>query len=340
MSTWIEASLQDAVAALLRSGEREIAAALGRLLGEPELRQLQLFRAPEAEAIADEIIECDTLEALHELLPAVAAVLGVRHCTVHCVRDSAASAYATRVLTTYPEAWVAEYVGKRYLTVDPVMARCSGAPGMFFWDELPADSPITRRFLASATEHGVGPSGVTLLGADEDGNPVAVSLACGDDPAQFRQAFGLRTSDFADLGALLIDVFSELARPRARPKIRASEDQLKVLRALISGKSLDEIAGWRFAYGSFATVQKSILQTFGATTLYQAAGIAARTGLLEGLPYFEEEIVPGRGSAHAGSPEDEVHGRMLVGYGTSTIRAALYRDTKEPQPAMSIQVGA
>jgi hypothetical protein len=322
MSTWIEASLQDAVAALLRSGEREIAAALGRLLGEPELQQLQLFRAPEAEAIADEIVECDTLEALHALLPAVAAVLGVRHCTVHCIRDSAAAAYSTRVLTTYPDCWVAEYVGKRYSTIDPVMARCLGAPGVFLWDELPVESLIAQHFLQSATEHGVGPAGATFVGADDSGNPVAVSLASGEEPEQFRGTFHPRVSDFVDLSALLIDVFSGLARDRARPPIRASEDQLRVLRALICGRSLEEIAGWRFTYGSFATVQKSILQTFGATTLHQAAGLAARLGLLEDLPYFEEEIVSGRSTARTCGPSDGLTGRMLVGYGESTIRAA------------------
>jgi hypothetical protein len=81
----------------------------------------------------------------------------------------------------------------------------------------------------------------------------------------------------------LIDAFSELARERARPVIRASEDQLKVLHLR---PVAEEIVGWRFSYGS-ATVQKSILQTFGATTLHQAAGVAARMGLLEDLPYFE-----------------------------------------------------
>jgi hypothetical protein len=65
---------------------------------------------------------------------------------------------------------------------------------MFFWDELPAESPIARQFLASAAERGVGPAGVTLLGADSDGNPVALSLASGDDPAPFRLAFGRRMS--------------------------------------------------------------------------------------------------------------------------------------------------
>jgi hypothetical protein len=138
----------------------------------------------------------------------------------------------------------------------------------------------------------------------------------------------------------LIDAFSELARERARPVIRASEDQLKVLRALICGRSLEEIVGWRFSYGSFATVQKSILQTFGATTLHQAAGVAARMGLLEDLPYFEEEIVPGRGGAQTTSPEDGLSGTILVGYGASAIRASAYQDGDALQSAISIQAGA
>jgi hypothetical protein len=290
MSTWIEASLSDAVAALVRSGEKEIAAALGRLLGEPELRELQLYRAPRVAALADEIYDCDSLDALYDRLPAVADAFGATHCTIHCVRDRGATVFSKRVLTTYSDAWVKEYVAKRYATVDPVMTRSFGEPGMFFWDELPRTSPMTGYFLEKAAAHGVGPSGVTLVSSDAEDNRIAVTLAASSDPAAFRQAFRPRLSDFADLAPLMIEVFAEFARARPVQAPIPTDDQLKVLRALMCGQSLEEIRRRHIAYGSFDTLVRSILRTFGARTLHQAAALAARMGVLEDLPYFEDDI--------------------------------------------------
>ena len=293
MSTWIEASLHDAVSALIRSGEKEIAAAIGRLLGDPGVKELQLYRAPEIAELADELFDCESIEALHALLPSIAAALGALHCTIHCVRDSGATVDSTRVLTTYSAVWLSEYIGKRYFSVDPVMERCLGEPGTFFWDELRRESPMASYFFEKAAEYGVGPSGVTFLSSDPDGNPVAVTLAGNVNPAEFRQAFRPRMSDFADLAALMIEVFADLAKDQGRQLAKPSDDQLKVLRALICGRSLEEIGQMRFAYGSFTTVEKSILQTFGARTLHQAAALAARIGLLDEPPLFEEDILPG-----------------------------------------------
>lgn len=54
-----------------------------------------------------------------------------------------------------------------------------------------------------------------------------------------------------------------------------------------------EIEGFHFTYGSFKTIEQSILKTFGAKTLAQAAALASNKGLLESLPYFEEDIFVG-----------------------------------------------
>lgn len=290
MSTWIEASLRDAVAALIQSGEKELAAGLFRLLADPGVTSMQLFRYSEVADLADKIYDCETLEELHGLVPAIASALGVDHCTIHCVRERGATIYRTRVLTSYDEAWVSEYVGKRYYTIDPVMARCQAEGGTFFWDELPVPSPIGNFFFETAVRHGVGPSGITAVLSDPDGNTVAVTLASTLEPAAFRRAFKARMSDFVDISAILVEVFADLAREQAPSGLSATEDQMKVLRALVCGKSLADIERMHYSYGSFATVEKSILQTFGARTLHQAAAIAARLGLLDELPYFDEDI--------------------------------------------------
>ncbi len=49
-----------------------------------------------------------------------------------------------------------------------------------------------------------------------------------------------------------------------------------------------------FTFGSFVTIEKSILMNLGARTLTQAAALAARLGVFENLPYFEDDIYPAR----------------------------------------------
>lgn len=294
MSTWIETSLHDAVQALMRTGEREIAANLGRLLDEPEIKSLQLYKSPQIADLADEIFDCGGLDGLHAILVEAATAFGVAHCTIHCVRERHAAFHGTKVLTTYPRAWVSEYVARRYSTIDPVIARCLEGAGVFFWDEIPATNPITGHFVRSAMAHGIGPAGVTFVEDNARGNTIAVSLASAADPAEFRRDFRTRLSDFGDIATLMVEVFSELACDSTEAEFNPTDDQLKVLRAIASGRLMTEIEAFPFIYGSFQTVEKSILMSFGAKTLAQAAALAVRRGILENLPYFEEDIYPAR----------------------------------------------
>jgi hypothetical protein len=295
VSAWIESSLQDAIVALTRAGNGDIAASLGRLLDEPELKMLQLYRNPQVADLADAILDTDSFEALHEQLPGVAAAFGAVHCTIHCVRERTAAFLPCKVLTTFPADWIAEYVQKRYSTIDPVIARSLRANGIFFWDEIDHPSPAVVAFMRAAAGHGVGPSGVTFTADNVHGNTVAVSLAAPEEPDVFRRMFTPRLSDFSDLGGLLIEVFSDIGHQgEDGPCGTLTDDQLKVLRAVAAGRTATEMEAFHFTYGSFATIEKSILMNMRARTLAQAAVFAIKHGLLEDLPYYEEDIFGGR----------------------------------------------
>ena len=290
MPSWIEASLRNAVLALSRCGETEIAANLGRLLEEPEVQSLQLYRSPEVAALADEVFDCDSLDDLYGLLDRICAAFAVAHCTVHRIRERNVASYGTKVLTNYPERWITEYINRRYFSVDPVVDRALQGPGAFFWDEVGRADPITAHFTRSAIDHGVGPAGITFVGDNEHGDTVAVSLAVPLEHASFRRLFAPKLSDFTDLAALLIDVFSDLTCKDQPRSLALTEDQLKVLRALASGRSRSEVESLSITYGSFATLEKSILKALHADTLVQAVAISVRQCLLETLPCFEEDV--------------------------------------------------
>jgi hypothetical protein len=267
MPTWIEAALEAAASSLARIGETELAATLERLRDEPDIKALKLYRSLAVAELADELYDCDSLEYYFGLIERVAREFGVEHCTVHCVRERSTAYFGTKVLTTFPKDWVKQYVDRRYSTIDPVVARCRLGEGVFFWDELVSSDPITKYFVKSCVEAGIGPAGVTVVELATNGGLIGVTLSSVADHGTFRRDFQARLPDFCEL---------------------------KVLRALAAGKPLSEVETFHFLYGSFKTIEKSILRCFGARTLAQATAIAANMGLLENLPYFEEDIFTSR----------------------------------------------
>lgn len=292
MSTWIESSIEDAIVALTRAGDSEIAASLLRLLDEPELKTIQLYKNPAVADIADAVFDSDSLDDLYDRLKDVVAIFGINHCTIHCVRERTAAFLPTKVLTTFSQDWSAEYVQKRYWTLDPVIARCLAGGGVFFWDELDCQqSPAVKAFMQVAAGRGVGPSGITLATDNAYGATIAVSFASKEDPVAFRRAFTPKLSDFTDIAGLLVEVFSDVGCQKSGVLNDAlTDDQFKVLRAVATGRTMAEIDAFHFTYGSLATIEKSILMNLGARTLAQAAAIATKRGLLEDLPYYEEDI--------------------------------------------------
>lgn len=290
MPTWIESSLEEAASVLEQIGKCELASILDRLRHEPEVQELRLYRSLAVADLADALYECEGLDELLVLIRKVAAAFGVTYCTVHCVRERATAFYRTKVLTNFPRRWVSDYVDRRYSTIDPIVARCRSQTGTFFWDELVVSDPITKHFIKSCYQEGIGPGGISFVQQTSNGSTVGVSLCSGQDHPTFRTMFEPHLGDFEELASTIIAVFSELACEHNQAPLNPSDDQLKVLRALAAGKSISEVEHFRFLYGSFSTIEKSILKSFGAKTLMHATAIAANMGLLDDLPYFEEDV--------------------------------------------------
>lgn len=294
MPSWIESALQDAASALARIGEDELSSILDRLRAEPDVKALRLYRSLAVAELADEFYDCDSLDAFYALIGRVAAEFGADHCTVHCVRERSTAYFTTKVLTTFPEPWVRQYVARRYSTIDPVVARCRETTGTFFWEEMVLTDPITKCFIRSCIDEGIGPSGLSFVEQAANGATICVTLCSVADHETFRNDFQVRLSDFRELAQIMVEIFCELASEHNQAPFNPTDDQLKVLRALASGRPLAEVEAFNFLFGSFKTIEKSILRCFGARTLAQATALAANMGLLENLPYFEEDIFTGR----------------------------------------------
>jgi hypothetical protein len=298
MSSWIVSSLGEAASALESIGNSELAALLDRLRHEPEVQDLRLYKSLNVATLAESFYECESLDDLFTLIKEVAEAFGVDHCTVHCIRERPTAFFRTKVLTTFPKQWVDEYVDRRYTNIDPLLARCRSQTGTFFWDEVVVTDPITRYFIKAGLKAGIGPSGVSLVQQASNGSTIGVTLCSTMDHETFRTVFGSQLSDFEEIAAIMVAAFSQLACENNQAPFNPTDDQLKVLSALASGRSMGDIETFHFVYGSFKTIEKSILKSFGARTLAQATALAANLGLLEDLPYFKEDVFTGGREQH------------------------------------------
>jgi hypothetical protein len=297
MIGWVEASLYEAINCLTRLGKNDLASDLGRLLHTLDFDELEVFRNPASEAIADRLLEVSTFPDLVDLLRQFSDAIGVSHCTLHVVSELPSTAFTTRALTTYPEEWVTRYFNRRYHRIDPVVRASATAEGGFFWDTLPVGDPSTLAFYHDAKAHGVGPSGYTLPIITERGDKIAISVSSPEDRTAFRERIRHVEQDLLAVGFCITEAFSRLASEDRPTEFALTDDQMAILRAVAMGAGEEELRQATYLFGSYSTLERSICTMFRTRTLTQAAILAARVGLLTNAPLTKADILVG--SSHA-----------------------------------------
>jgi Autoinducer binding domain len=248
-------------------------------------------RCPGSDRIADGILEASSFSELALLLERLAAVLAVDHCTLHVISEAATTNFSTKVITTYPDAWVSRYVNRRYATLDPVSRACVTAEHGFFWDSLDQSAPAVRIFWRESVDHGIGPSGYTLPLVTERGDKLAISMASRMPTEGFRERIHRLEGDIFSLGIFLADAFCRLASEDRPASFNPTDDQLAVLRAIAMGADEGDLRSRNYQYGSYVTLERSICALFRTRTVAQAAVLAARIGLLADAPLARTDIL-------------------------------------------------
>lgn len=291
MQRWAEESLREAIDLLARSARNDLASDLNRILGRVDFDDLDILRCEGSDELADGILQAGSFVELVDLLGQIADTFAVRHVTLHVIREGSLSNFTTKILTTYPQAWVARYVNRRYFLLDPVGFACQSADHGFFWDVLDRRAPILRGFWDDAAAHEVGPSGYTLPILTEQGDRLAISICSSEDAGAFRDRIERYEGDLFNLGVFLADAFCRLATVDRPTKFNPSDDQLAILRAIAVGSDEEELAQRSYQYGSFSTLRRSICDLFRTRTLAQAAVLATRIGLLAETPLTVADVL-------------------------------------------------
>ena len=293
MIGWVEASLYETINCLTRLGRNDLASDINRLLDTLDFDELEVFRNPVSEAVADQLLEVSTFPDLVDLLRQFSKAIGVSHCTLHVVSELPSTSFTTRALTTYPEEWVKRYFNRRYYAIDPVHRAAATAASGFFWDTLEVSDPSTLAFYHDAKAHGIGPSGYTLPIITERGDKIAISASSSEGRESFRDRIHHVEQDLLTVGFSITEAFSRLASEGRPTEFSLTDDQMGILRAVAMGAGLEELAEASYLYGSYSTLERSICTMFRTRTITQAAIIAARVGLLTNAPLTKADILVG-----------------------------------------------
>ncbi|RAL97213.1 LuxR family transcriptional regulator [Agrobacterium pusense] len=90
----------------------------------------------------------------------------IDHVTYHLSQTTASLVDAPFVRTTYNEAWVARYLLRGYVSVDPIVAEGFLRQLPFDWRDVEA-TEATQEFLLDAAGHGIGRNGFSIPVADK-----------------------------------------------------------------------------------------------------------------------------------------------------------------------------
>jgi hypothetical protein len=274
-------------------GKNDLASDLNRLLDTLDFDEIEVFRSPLSEAIADQLLEVSTFPDLVDLLRQFSDAIGVAHCTLHVVSELPSTGFTTRAITTYPEEWVGRYFSRRYHIIDPVHLASAKAESGFFWDTLDIVDPHTLAFYRDAKAHGVGPSGFTLPVITERGDKIAISVSSPEDRTAFRDRIRHIEADLLAVGFCITEAFARLASEDRPTEFALTDDQMAVLRAVAMGAGDDDLRSASYLFGSYSTLERSICAMFRTRTIAQAAILAARIGLLTNAPLTKADILVG-----------------------------------------------
>ena len=95
--------------------------------------------------------------------------------TYHLAQTVQGNVDSPYVRTTYPDAWVARYLLKDYVKVDPIVREGFARQLPFDWSEVEI-TPAAYELMTEAISNGVGPAGYSMPVTDKAGRRALVSF--------------------------------------------------------------------------------------------------------------------------------------------------------------------
>lgn len=114
----------------------------------------------------------DTVQAS---VPRIADRFEVDFVTLHLFRAGRDAQNKPYVRTNYPDAWISRYLLNDYVRIDPVLQMAEATTAPFCWSKI-SPRPESRKMMEQAVEHGVGPTGFSVVHLDAIGRRSVLSF--------------------------------------------------------------------------------------------------------------------------------------------------------------------
>lgn len=289
MTDWIVSTFSRTIDLLTRQGRADLASDLKRITTVIDIEDIDALLIPEAETLIETISDVESIHEFGSILHNLVEIFDISHCSITVVSENSGTYYPARFITTYPSEWIELYVKNGFFSIDPVISRCLSHKKGFYWNSVHTSSEREERFLEISREIGISSTGYTSVVPLEGNDQFGIHACAADSPDEFARRFERYRSDFEQIAYALATAFSGLSGGIGDPT-SLTPDQLRLLRAVAMGSTPKELATIDFTFGSFDTVQKSVLETFGARTLAEAAVRATRSSILSASPLMRNEI--------------------------------------------------
>jgi DNA-binding CsgD family transcriptional regulator len=151
------------------------------------------------EALFDSVA---TTKTVSEALQLVRDYYGLANVTYHLAQTVVGGVDAPFVRTTYPDAWVARYLLKGYVGIDPIVRAGFGRALPFDWSEIEIVS-ADRPFLEDAERHGIGGQGYSIPITDRAKRRAMLSVNSQLPPASWHVLTARFAEEWIELGLLI-----------------------------------------------------------------------------------------------------------------------------------------
>lgn len=129
-------------------------------------------------------------------------VYSVQNVTYHLAQTVTGNVDAPFVRTTYPEKWVARYLMRDYVKIDPVVQEGFERQLPFEWAEL-SPSPKAMELMMDAIQNGVGMAGYSIPISDKAGRRALFSVNYPAPDEAWRSMLAEHREDWAELAHLI-----------------------------------------------------------------------------------------------------------------------------------------
>lgn len=188
--------------------------------------------------ILDGIVACNATTDALKLIEA-----GYRHdfTTFHLLSNPTAGIDNPFVRTTYPDAWVTQYLLNNFAVIDPVIEKAMADGESFCWSELqlqPRHLPMFR----AANAYGLGACGYSFVYEDDRGRRGLFSLNTRMEPRAWTEYLEPLLDEFETILPILHAKAVSEATAEGSDLPRLTPREYECLRYSSEGKSYSDIA--------------------------------------------------------------------------------------------------